>query len=893
MTEKSKSAWNNSIVSTGYGESHNKFPNDTEENRSKNRRVEIVLNFSTLYDYPPSRVGLSLVENARKSLIKSELGYNDSNYNSANSILDSIMLMAGVAFPVGAALAGLIIETAKGLVSIADITYDYFYEGENKLKNSIKNLGEVDAIQSLKMIESFQFGDLDAPITKSYIKRSMALNGLIRLLKRYQLEVHLAPNHSDKIKKEFNIVGYIKSFILSDDWNLKLNFFSPVNLDDFWLEAMKADGEWVLDSTDANIAQGRYIITNGQNLFRNLIGSDKKISNYKKEYGNYQKFFPIHYIGSENIDDFVKLLTVKLPIDLDNDIFKHVIMSAKKPGEKDWTYFRDFYLNDREQKISPFDSIRIVAILNIDHPIIQKELGEENIFHLPITARAKATGILTGADFGSGDFTETIASENTEYVRELQISELLKHEKSAMNFRVPNKLYGVIIEPSFFFGAQQIMGTRPIAYYNNPVLQSMFGKGYDFLNYLFSGTDWTIEYHYSLHVKGNRKVNKSVSFPEVKHLSSIDDESEHFFELSLSPNREYNFNGKRVIGDHLLIEEGFLEDENPTKGNKVKYPKLFDSEKVYFSIIQDELKTGRRTRETFSNFNPLLPPQPYLGTKALSDTARDFNWDSKTKVRIIIRTPSVDKKIFKDYNLIEENIIPVRIKLNMVREQWKGSASMHLTEVKSIYRVGQVKKIGRKYSFTSEIYSEDSEHKFVKSIQNDFDNLSDQQLEPWLDGMEDEGADIWGVEFDLKYINMFGTSVYGLKPLLGHKTSQVNAFFLNVDVSSVDNTNLNNSSSSELYIENTRTVNNRRPIVNNWFKVDDKIIKNAIAEIKTSERDDISSDEKIRINKVRLEELKLAPHDNNNLIEWINADRRKLRVMNDKREELLDTWSGE
>ncbi|MDO6706061.1 OmpA family protein [Photobacterium sp. 1_MG-2023] len=889
IPDDKKRIWELFIWEKGYGESKNLFPNDTEENRKRNRRVEIKINFNAIYDYPVSRVGLSILEKSRKEMIKSELDLNDSVRETTSSTVDATMLAFSAAFPVAMATAGVLIAAGQLVSTVADFAYEKLFKDEYTFKNAIKNLGEVDATLSKKMIATNAYGEVNIPFLKSYLKRALALNGLVRLLKRYQLEIHLNPENKQLIEKKFNIKGYIDKFILVDQWDIDNIFDESLNLDEYWLDVVNYDGEMVFDSYDELIAKAGYYVTSLENW---IFGDETKIDEVKQLSSSYHKYFPVHCIGSESVDSLVDMFTVKLPTDLTNDIFKKVIISARKPGDEKWTKFHDHYQIERSSKLSPYDNIRILVIVDEKNEKLKEALDEEQIIHLPITAKATALNW-----WDSGAFWGTDASENTQYVREIFVNELTEFERESLEIQDNKKLYGTIIYPSFYFGAYKVQGTRPVAWYNHPTLKSLFGKGGN----TSSGVDFTISYRYRLEIPNNDDVDQLVCYRDVTDSFWDDEEDASEFNLSLSTDREYKLKNKTVVGDHLFYEEGFLKDKNPTKGSQIKYPKIFDSAKVFFWIKQEKLSpfnSSLVTKDSLQYF------QPKTNKDFLGFLVDGFDWDSDLKIRVLVTTPCVDTKVFDDYRYSDKNKIPVSAKISMQGERYGFfyKSSLLLEEVKSIYRIGKIVSLSGKYIFKPTQYEFDESTRFIESIINDFEKLSQHELQQWVTGTYmrhnygaydiDQDIDIYGVDAELKYKNVLGQSVNGLMPSAGFETVRSNNVEIRLNLSGAENSGLESRESSTIILRENKEWENTLP--KRWIKTgDNKLIELAKEQIKTNKQSNLSHEAKKNKETKLLNNNNIKAHDFSRHMLWIESNQTDLKVINSSREELLEEWSGE
>ncbi|WP_027251994.1 OmpA family protein [Photobacterium halotolerans] len=238
------SLWDERILVFGYGEHEPLVENSNKENRAKNRRVDLLLKFSAHFDYPPNRAELINVEKARKSSLTALTTYDkhivDSAVEAASMAFDVIVGNVAKAYP----LAGLLL-VAKSAAEMLTTGYQEFEKVVNqeafKAGEALKNLAYSDILITDRLFDDENTSAFHDTLMKAYLKRSLALNGLIRLIKKYN---YVKYNSNGKITlKDFDVEGYIKYYILNDNWGVEGGLTDKIHLDELWLNFKKIDAK--------------------------------------------------------------------------------------------------------------------------------------------------------------------------------------------------------------------------------------------------------------------------------------------------------------------------------------------------------------------------------------------------------------------------------------------------------------------------------------------------------------------------------------------------------------------------------------------------------------------------------------------------------------------------
>ncbi|QUJ69420.1 OmpA family protein (plasmid) [Photobacterium sp. GJ3] len=886
------SLWDERILVFGYGEHEPLVENSNKENRVKNRRVDLLLKFSAHFDYPPNRAELINVEKARKSSLTALTTYDkhivDSAVEAASMAFDVIVGNIAKAYP----LAGLLL-VAKSAAEMLSTGYQEFEKVVNqeayKAGEALKNLAYTDILITDRLFDDENTSAFHDTLMKAYLKRSLALNGLIRLIKKYN---YVKYNSNERITlKDFDVEGYIKYYILNDNWGVEGGLTDKIHLDELWLNFKKIDASdgYVLPSSQMLVAAGRMLWNKA------IINDDGKVSLKDASVNN--KYFPIHYFSAESIDQFQSVFGCHIPDNIDKSIYRNISMSAKLPDSKQWIDFNEFYIEHRQRKLSPFDKIRIVVIVDKD----KLDLDDTTILNFPINVEAvtELESLAKTEMMYDIPAEQKVASSNTGYIRKISRAELCDHEAEKIE---GDNLWGVIIEPSFYYGMHQIFGTRPLVNYNDRTMKTLFSKKEEDNRANIIGAEKSLKYFYQVQVPGRSETKSIVSHVKKKSKYTFDSHSSARFILTLNPNRQYKFNynnkENKVLlkSDHIFYEKGFLNDKS--KGEKVSFVKVFDNPKVDLYIGQPNKKLFLRG-ESEINREEKVPN--FLSRRFLRGDIVGFDWNKTTLLTVIVRTKAIENSQSQlKTQKFEENCIFLKnqalvARSGILQEDYK----YEIDELNCLYRIGYIDyNENNELEFTRAKYEDGLPSSQVSVLQSQYERLDKKDLEKLAVRnllLKFEKTEIWGNISALKYINILGEEVDGLTPMIypeklgvGYEftgTKSANFVDFKILINGPYNSGLSGAESNEIHLHG-------RPfeVPSNWYRLSDKkLIDNVVGKIETNtEYESLESD--LLDKQKEAEENGIQPHKRDSLYEWVKLNPKDIEELNDGRKKLLHKW---
>ncbi|SDH60305.1 OmpA family protein [Vibrio xiamenensis] len=877
------------LVAKGYSEPLPGNTNRTKEEREKNRRVEIFFNFSTSVDYPPSRAGLYEVEKSAKQKILADIGANTELVSAINSTIDFALQGISAVFP-----PARFVAAGKQALELAQKAVEFIEETFQSEK--YKLLHDINAIryQDLMAINTFlahsDTNGIDNVHLRAYMKRMTALNGLMRLLKTYQLaqldKAGESKQYSDFQRMtndvalgtkansfdDFKILDYIDTYILNDNWDLDVSLQGTEHLDEVWLET-----NGYVNST-ANIIDGDYIrmsFSSASAVVRKLTADDQNQS-FQQQALNSSKYFPIHYRASEDGKHFKNLLTDTVPKNLDKSIFKQIAVfvrrsykndSLKAPKQSDWIPFEQYY-QENQSEITPYDNIKVIAILDEKEAKGQGKYKDISQF-FPVNLIVHSQS----SNEGAWHFFDSVASSHTEYVRNINRMELSEEEAKVI-FSGDNagktSLMGVCIQPSYFFGARRIFGIRPIADYDSAVMKGLFDSKSKSIT---SGARQFLSYSLSILVPGQSKTETDI---KLVALSQPDTYSK-WFNMTLSPTRSYEFTkdfknfSPPQLADGLFYEKSFLQP--PVKDKELSYPEVFDSAQTLFYLQQSGSRTNKQIDTNIAK-DPLVSNEGRLRGKIYN-----FDWDKDVTATLIIKTKPSDPQSLIDQQY-DPNIIPIDVKL-VDQDRWIGTNNRPVSTMKNVIRIGTIVKENDGYKFEPNNLDKSMLSEKLSKLISEISAFDVKKLKVLSLRREDK-TELFANVYELSYINYFGHEVKGLVPLL--KPSDAYNFLPQVGVKFTAYVNgphksgLNGAESNEIHIYDAEV---KRP-PQRWYQLKDKEY-----EVNLAKEMNASKTDNELYENLQGEPLKFIPHQN--LRDWMQINDHVDSLVQ-KRLDMLGDW---
>jgi outer membrane protein OmpA-like peptidoglycan-associated protein len=605
----------------GRGQSEPEYNNSLgESERSKNRRVVASVPMAVDFQYYPSREGMAILERARAIYTSNFAGQDEAARKVLVACIDAVMGLP-ITNPAHA-ISALVWLAGKTLYDLSQYS-DKLIFGEhflNSLKQQDDADLLSAANQTLLLIGQSKTDGRngDDQLNEQYRLRTEALVGLHKLLLRCAIE---NGSFTDDIRDGGNLISYadtrttfdfnsnvthyrveeyINAYILSDAWALSCKPIFPVSLDEQWIQqiesglldkpvqspdpslidtltnAVKQHFSKGFDLTDlaspvfllsedarqlkkqaikgmmtSPLLMGQYV---GNNVAAIVEGNKAAVTK-----ANFQKVFPVHYMGSSSYEALTQTLK-PIKDSLDDEIYLGTCIHYREPGE---TGSSGWKMVKNNSVLGPYHQVRICILLKPDNDDIKKLLtgNPSMLTYLPVeVAPVRLDGFnLTGPATKS-------------FISKIKMDDLLADEKALLPKDADDdylgKLHGAIINPFYMFGANQIFGTKPMA----GAYSSWLNTDGDKIDSLYNwNAPWEMDYGFEVKV-----ANQADTKIFVESKEGADE-----FTLAIDAEKSYTITGpngiKQEIGEQQIIDRDFLAIQ---KG-RAEYPPLFEGAQAF------------------------------------------------------------------------------------------------------------------------------------------------------------------------------------------------------------------------------------------------------------------------------------------------------------------------
>lgn len=853
--------WEHRISALGKGV----FADNDTSNRRLSRRAEMKFYLNSAFEYPACRSWLLALEKNRQKAVLAEMKVHEEIWKFSGQAFDIALGFAAPMLGPGAALAYGLYWSGETLVSTLDGAAKILNKEVEEYKEKQQRFSEFDVVGQALLYRGLPAFDELSVVGKAYIKRAIALNGLLRLLllesqikeenktTNYVSEYN-AVNHLMSGQRDLDIEGYIKTYLLSDDWDLGGTWLPSFHLDEAWLETKniyRSASESVL-SFAAMTSYVTYRAKQSQTGIKALEQSQV-----------YQKFCPIHTIADPSLTKLRSLLKAPDLSKLDDSMFAGHMVSVKVNDE--WLPLED-RVNSGEA-ITPTMPIRVLIILDMKDETLTKFKEEGLLTLVPVGVRPVR----------QNRFFDDFGSYTTEYVREIAPESLVETERAYLTekqmLETDTTLYGVVVSPTYYFGCNIMSGIKPIADdYGSKEWKSVFGQ----VDEQHSAA-YVMRYLLEVGVPNVAKTETKLTYKRELVFKTQDGK-----ELTSSTDKASIFNLTMSKEHEFLYEKTFLA----RAGKKaVEYPELFSDAKANLYIYDASVKN-------------LIPGSKHDDImEAIGWTKKQPSYDTSekaTKLLLIVSTKSVENvEQILERGGFDRHRLPVDIRLKA--NDARGLYNFEHQDV-DLYPLGKVevnlekKEVSFKPKSIPQSLNEVSDHlssnlsKLVKDLVVKEGGLFD--LSPdFVD------TDLYAVEISLKYTNATGKEMTGLRPFI---TRGNDAPYIMLDIDGKAGLSLN-ASSQRLPVRaidtTAPTLFNSRKIHYNqsWYEMSEKEFK-AISEYTAGTTDNADS------NLASLNRSKMS-HKATPLSVWMNAEPimkdysvAKELPLSAQREQILKKW---
>ncbi|CDU07681.1 OmpA family protein [Vibrio coralliirubri] len=853
--------WEHRISALGKGV----FADNDTRNRHLSRRAEMTFYLNSAFEYPACRSWLLALEKNRQKAVLAEMKVHEEIWKFSGQAFDIALGFAAPMLGPGAALAYGLYWSGETLVSTLNGAAKILNKELEEYKEKQKRFSEFDVVgQALLYRDLPAFNELSV-LGKAYIKRAIALNGLLRLLlleaqmnketavPNYVSEYH-AVSHLTSGQRDLDIEGYIKTYLLSDDWDLGGTWLPSFHLDEAWLETKniyRSASESVLSFS----AMTSYVTYRAK--------QSKTGEEALEQSQVYQKFCPIHTIADSSLTKLKSLLKAPDLSKLDKSMFSEHIVSVKvgdnwHPLEK---------LVNQGKTISPTMPIRVLVTLDMKDETLSKFKEEDLLTLVPVGVRPVR----------QNRFFDDFGSYTTEYVREIALESLVETERVYLTekqmIETDTPLYGVVVSPTYYFGCNIISGIKPIADdYGSKEWKSVFGQVDE-----QQSASYVMRYLLEVGVPNVSKTESKLTYKRELVFKTQDGKV-----ITSSTNKASIFNLTMSKEHEFLYEKTFLAR---TGKKAVEYPELFSDVKANLYIYDASVKSLIPGGEHDDKMEAIgwTKKQPSYNTS-----------EKATKLLLIVSTKSVENvEQTLERGGFDPHRLPVDIRLKS--NDAEGFYNFEHQDI-DLYPLGKVevnlekKEVSFKPKSIPQSLNDVSDHLSINMSKLVSDLVvKDGSLFDFTPDFVD--TDLYAVEISLKYTNAAGKEMVGLRPFIARTNEKP---FISVDIDGKAGLALN-ASSQKLPVRvvdtTAPTLFNSREIHYNakWYEMNEKEF-NAISEYTAGTTDDADS------NVANSTRSKIS-HKATPLSVWMNAEplmkdysSAKEMPLSKQREQILKKW---
>ncbi|TGE81092.1 OmpA family protein [Pseudoalteromonas sp. KS88] len=704
----------------GYGMLENVVDNDSESQRAINRRVSLKAYIVSSLAVSASREGLNNLERYRSLSVEKKIARSKEGDKALMAALDTALAVlsviphtALVARSIG--LAKAVVDAApvvtRGVAALADeimtdnICKQYLAVDDRQKQQSERSSANQaltrDLVKEMNSNHTIANSTLWAA---QYRVRAEAIAGLVGLLLRAQVYASSKEDYINNAKK-LEIQAYIENFLLGDEWAYPLIDNAVIKMDTFWVNLV----ENVNKMKGSGAAEREYQLTYGVNQDFKLTAA----SNRKTLYDNhvqviddnrstaswlsvispalgfymmskapvsslqgylqtqYQKYFPIHTLGTNELDNFIDTFD-PLMMQYGEANYHCSVMYYQDVNTKKWHLMSDL----GDESITPFTPVRVLVVF------------DETMAHIaPLTFEVQR---IDGWDVTSIKYSEL--------ARALTKDELFINQDGFDESRYIG-MVGCVFQPFYQLGPKTYLGIKPTAHQGAFLLPGINTVD----DYADSGRLSNMRYRIMCQVAGTASVDLPlkqtpsqgpVEFDGV--FSFIEDD----FLVSVDKEKHSSL----LIKDYLTSYD-----------SSFAYPALFDGEKTvtmairiggegapfislanlnneylegpYKKTINEELY--KRELRAIENKNNLT-----ITRHGNSLKIKKYDWDTEIEVFVVVTADELlESNYSKDLINLNPNTIPCSLSMAGISSSWlKDSELQGPTYSSNLINIGEIER---------------------------------------------------------------------------------------------------------------------------------------------------------------------------------------------------------
>jgi outer membrane protein OmpA-like peptidoglycan-associated protein len=704
----------------GYGMLENLVDNDSESQRAINRRVSLKAYIVSSLAVSASREGLNNLERYRSLSVEKKIARSKEGDKALMAALDTALAVLSVIPHTALAARSIgffkaVVDAApvvtRGVAALADeVMTDNICKQYLAVDDRQKQQSERSSANQALMRDLVTEMNSNHTIANStlwavqYRVRAEAIAGLVGLLLRAQVYASTKEDYINNARK-LEIQAYIENFLLGDEWAYPLIDNAVIKMDTFWVNLV----ENVNNMKSTGAAEQEYQLTYGVNQDFKLTAASNRKTLYENHVQvmddkratssligmvspalgfymmskapvsslqgylqtQYQKYFPIHTLGTNELDNFIDTFD-PLMMQYGEANYHCSVMYYQDVNTKKWHLMSDL----GDESITPFTPVRVLVVF------------DEKMAHIaPLTFEVER---IDGWDVTSIKYSEL--------ARALTKDELFIGQDGFDESRYIG-MVGCVFQPFYQLGPKTYLGIKPTAHQGAFLLPGINSAD----DYADSGRLNNMRYRITCQVAGTKSedlplkqtpAQGPVEFDGV--FSFIEDD----FLVSVDKEKHSSL----LIKDYLTSYD-----------SSFAYPELFDGEKTVTMAIR--IGGEGAPFISLANLNNEYLEGPYKKTineelykRELWASANKnnltitrhgnslkiekYDWNTEIEVFVVVTADKLlEDNYSKDLINLNPNTIPCSLSMAGISSSWlKDSELQGPTYPSNLINIGEIER---------------------------------------------------------------------------------------------------------------------------------------------------------------------------------------------------------
>ena len=704
----------------GYGMLENLVDNDSESQRAINRRVSLKAYIVSSLAVSASREGLNNLERYRSLSVEKKIARSKEGDKALMAALDTALAVLSVIPHTALAARSIgffkaVVDAApfvtRGVAALADevmtdnICKQYLAVDDRQKQQSERSSANQALMRDLVTEMNSNHTIANSTLwAAQYRVRAEAIAGLVGLLLRAQVYASTKEDYINNAKK-LEIQAYIENFLLGDEWAYPLIDNAVIKMDTFWVNLV----ENVNNMKSTGAAEQEYQLTYGVNQDFKLTAASNRKTLYENHVQvmddkratssligmvspaigfymmskapvsslqgylqtQYQKYFPIHTLGTNELDNFIDTFD-PLMMQYGEANYHCSVMYYQDVNTKKWHLMSGL----GDESITPFTPVRVLVVF------------DEKMAHIaPLTFEVER---IDGWDVTSIKYSEL--------ARALTKDELFIGQDGFDESRYIG-MVGCVFQPFYQLGPKTYLGIKPTAHQGAFLLPGINSAD----DYADSGRLNNMRYRITCQVAGTKSedlplkqtpTQGPVEFDGV--FSFIEDD----FLVSVDKEKHSSL----LIKDYLTSYD-----------SSFAYPELFDGEKTVTMAIR--IGGEGAPFISLANLNNEYLEGPYKKTineelykrelwasenknnltitrHGNSLKIKKYDWDTEIEVFVVVTADKLlEDNYSKDLINLNPNTIPCSLSMAGISSSWlKDSELQGPTYPSNLINIGEIER---------------------------------------------------------------------------------------------------------------------------------------------------------------------------------------------------------